>query len=584
MTCHACRKAKKACDGNEDHPCARCVKAGQPCIPVTPKKKKSAKTPSSSMMSGGGGVGSTSKRMIPISSIIDHSSSMLSPSMMMMDALSHQQYNQQHHQHQQYQQSSQQYQQQQQHQRRSSMSAAMMDVVDVGYSDDESSNYNMSYANQQQHPIFSLSSSSSSTVTTASTQQQQHHDFNNNNSNIMAMMMNDGYDQNNFGMTALAPPSLGFEYDADAMMGSSLSLSHQKSLSTQQSHSLSNISVLKPQYRLSRIDHLYLVPMRIDLDDEGIRVIDFFSWHVLQSDCTVQQFAEWYSRDMKLPSNTIPLIVKSINAQLTRFCNLFSDTYFCHTFFDAENDLSVTIKLDVRLQGTVLKDQFEWNILNGNVSPEQFAQQLCEDIAIDLHFMPMVSNAIREQIFQFIFQKYERYLQLVQRARNQASNDDTQVVEINFNDVVQKVQVDQPQPLPQTTTTTTSSSTQQQESKQEQEKQNQVQKEQKEQKRRGRRRSTKNTKKRKRKAEAESSDSSDSEREDNEEKSTSKDRDNGMDDGDAQDYHDYTDDPLFRDEDEVDEWRPRIEILDEEELERIAAKEERESRYRRRRL
>jgi hypothetical protein len=42
-------------------------------------------------------------------------------------------------------------------------------------------------------------------------------------------------------------------------------------------------------------------------------------------------------------------------------------------------------------------------------------------------------------------------------------------------------------------------------------------------------------------------------------------------------------DHIIRDEDDLFEWQPRIETLDEDELERIAAKEERESRYRRRR-
>jgi hypothetical protein len=240
-------------------------------------------------------------------------------------------------------------------------------------------------------------------------------------------------------------------------------------------------------------EYLYLVPIRIDLDDEGIRVIDFFSWNLNETQTTSEEFAEWYCKDMKLPDSMIPLVVKSLQVQIEKYQNVLFNEHFLRRLLCYDNDLLLTINLDVRLHETQLKDQFEWFLLNNESTPEEFAQKLCEDIHLNPSFIPIVSNAIREQIYQYIFQKYERYSQLVKKDG-----------QIDFEDVVKKAE-----PIV--------------------------------------------TKKQQ--------------------------NDSGEED---EDEEENEEDVLIRDEYDIDDWKPKVELLDSDELDKIAAREERESRYRRR--
>jgi hypothetical protein len=442
MTCIACRKAKKACDGNELNPCPRCQKSGQPCIPVTPKKRKSTKTPKRSTLTPSAPSPTPSSLSFP-------SSNMFSP----------QQY--------------------------------MQQLQQSLYQQQFSSLY---FQQQQQLQLL----------------QQQQLQFQQ--------------------IPASTRKRTRSDYDADERHYSDEEEEDEQYRQHQyyydhygaQQHQMQMVEVP----RLSQIDHLYLVPIRIDLDDDGNRVIDLFNWNILQTDNTVQSFSEWYCKDMKLPVTMIPIVSRSISTQLTKYYALFCNTHFCNLFFDPKNDLNVIIKLDVRLQETVLKDQFEWNILS-NVQPEYFAQRMCEDIGLQSEFIPLIANSISEQIFGFIFTKYERYLQLVNRARQQyvkengdQDNIDESELMIDFEEIIPKL------PVPAT-------------------------------------------------------DSKDNR--DIESAAVNEDQKETREDETIEQKIQEGNDHIIRDEDDLFEWQPRIETLDEDELERIAAKEERESRYRRRR-
>jgi hypothetical protein len=152
---------------------------------------------------------------------------------------------------------------------------------------------------------------------------------------------------------------------------------------------------------------------------------------------------------------------------------------------------------------------------------------MCEDIGLQSEFIPLIANSINEQIFGFIFTKYERYLQLVNRARQQyvkengdQDNIDESELMIDFEEIIPKLPVS-------------------------------------------------------------ATDSKDNR--DIESASVNEDQKEAREDETIEQKIQEGNDHIIRDEDDLFEWHPRIETLDEDELERIAAKEERESRYRRRR-
>ncbi len=56
------------------------------------------------------------------------------------------------------------------------------------------------------------------------------------------------------------------------------------------------------------------------------------------------------------------------------------------------------IRLEVRLNNLILRDQFMWDINNPSNSPEQFASTLIADLGLGSEFFLPVAHSIREQI------------------------------------------------------------------------------------------------------------------------------------------------------------------------------------------
>ncbi|TFY56219.1 hypothetical protein EVJ58_g7775 [Rhodofomes roseus] len=73
-----------------------------------------------------------------------------------------------------------------------------------------------------------------------------------------------------------------------------------------------------------------------------------------------------------------------------------------------QEELRILIKLDVVVGSVKLEDQFEWNLENGDPTPEQFADIYCRDLGLGGEFKTAIAHAIREQV-----QIYQKSLFLV---------------------------------------------------------------------------------------------------------------------------------------------------------------------------
>jgi SWI/SNF-related matrix-associated actin-dependent regulator of chromatin subfamily B protein 1 len=141
-----------------------------------------------------------------------------------------------------------------------------------------------------------------------------------------------------------------------------------------------------------------LIPIRLDIEIDGLRLKDAFTWNVNDPDSEIHVFVRRTIKDLKYPGTFITPIVQSIQAQLAEF----------RSFEGQEMNTGqkvLPLKLDLRVNKTVIKDQFLWDVNNLESDPEYFARVLCKDLEIeDREVGPAIAVAIREQLYEFAIQ------------------------------------------------------------------------------------------------------------------------------------------------------------------------------------
>lgn len=141
-----------------------------------------------------------------------------------------------------------------------------------------------------------------------------------------------------------------------------------------------------------------LVPIRLDIELDGHRFKDAFTWNPSDPDSEVVVFAKRTAKDLKLPPAFVMQIAQSIQTQLTEF-----RSYEGQDMYTGEK--IVPIKLDLRVNHTLIKDQFLWDLNNFDSDPEEFARTFCKDLGIeDPEAGPAIALAIREQLYEIAIQ------------------------------------------------------------------------------------------------------------------------------------------------------------------------------------
>ncbi|KAJ3410469.1 SWI SNF, matrix associated, actin dependent regulator of chromatin, sub b, member 1 [Chytridiales sp. JEL 0842] len=202
-----------------------------------------------------------------------------------------------------------------------------------------------------------------------------------------------------------------------------------------------------------------LVVVKLDLEVEGIKLVDSFTWNLNESLITPEKFAEIMVADMDTPiaSQFVPLISKCIREQCqawkdsgdvepdnfnnntttpTRLTATENDesistlntptttdvsapeeevgsiasiptsdsanSLSAHFNFDeaSSDEQRILIKLDLQVGTLLLKDQFEWPLhaSSESISPEQFAAVLAAEVGVGGEFVPLIAHNIREQV------------------------------------------------------------------------------------------------------------------------------------------------------------------------------------------
>ncbi|KAL3691764.1 hypothetical protein R1sor_005415 [Riccia sorocarpa] len=165
-----------------------------------------------------------------------------------------------------------------------------------------------------------------------------------------------------------------------------------------------------------------LIPMRIDVEFEGRRLKDAFIWNVEDPDIEIYPFARRMTMDLNLSSGFTPLISQQMQTQLAEFRSLEAQEM-------AVEERVQTLRLDIRVNNTVVHDQFLWDVNNFESDPEGFARGLCKDLQLeDPEVAPAIALSIREQLYEIAKQNIAtgRETRISKKVRRESGADFTQ--------------------------------------------------------------------------------------------------------------------------------------------------------------
>ncbi|KZO99191.1 SNF5-domain-containing protein, partial [Calocera viscosa TUFC12733] len=142
-----------------------------------------------------------------------------------------------------------------------------------------------------------------------------------------------------------------------------------------------------------------LVPIRLEVEHEHWRLRDTFVWNVNADPImTPDLFAQTICDDFHLPMKEFfPLVRESVLKQLQE-AGTFDFSADAGAGAEVGEILRVLIKLDITYGMINLTDQFEWDINNSSVTPEQWAESYAADLGLAPEFKTAIAHDIREQV------------------------------------------------------------------------------------------------------------------------------------------------------------------------------------------
>lgn len=147
-----------------------------------------------------------------------------------------------------------------------------------------------------------------------------------------------------------------------------------------------------------------LIPIRLDMEIDGQKLRDVFTWNKNEKVITPEIYAEMMCDDMKLDMQLFaPTIASQIKTQIEQHSQFADRNTEKEMLGKDSSDRRVVINLNIQVGNTTLKDQFEWdispnNIENNSNSPERFAEILCSELGLGGEFKTAVAYSIRGQI------------------------------------------------------------------------------------------------------------------------------------------------------------------------------------------
>lgn len=149
-----------------------------------------------------------------------------------------------------------------------------------------------------------------------------------------------------------------------------------------------------------------LVPVRLDIELDKLRLRDTFTWNLNDRLVAPMHFAETLVEDLKLPQESSSHLTRQVHQELVdQLHNYFPHIYPSGVPAEPDlpygahknDDMRITIKLNITIGHITLVDQFEWDTNNPLNSPEEFARQMALDLSLSGEFSTAIAHSIREQ-------------------------------------------------------------------------------------------------------------------------------------------------------------------------------------------
>ena len=149
-----------------------------------------------------------------------------------------------------------------------------------------------------------------------------------------------------------------------------------------------------------------LVPVRLDIEWEKVRLRDTFTWNLHDRMVPMDLFAQQLVEDFGLSLDNCDGLVRQVIAHMQEQVQ----DYFPHPFIDdgpedphlpytayKDDEMRILIKLNITIGQHTLVDQFEWDINNSGDAAELFARQMAKDLSLSGEFVSAIAHDIREQ-------------------------------------------------------------------------------------------------------------------------------------------------------------------------------------------
>lgn len=220
-------------------------------------------------------------------------------------------------------------------------------------------------------------------------------------------------------------------------------------------NSRKHIKLYSHKTLLNHSNQTKLVPIRLELEHDGVKLRDFFTWNLFESLMTPEEFASILCEDFDCPQakEFLPLISESIRTQVLQYSTAVEEDLLAPVIYELKTeektkldtkkisndnsvavekeesniftpdigsknatpdatevkvvekeqipsygDIRILIKLDLHVGSLFLKDQFEWPLFEHSITPEEFASILSADLGISGEFLPLIAHSIREQV------------------------------------------------------------------------------------------------------------------------------------------------------------------------------------------
>lgn len=152
--------------------------------------------------------------------------------------------------------------------------------------------------------------------------------------------------------------------------------------------------------------HEELVPVRLDVDWDKVKLRDTFTWNLHERLIPIDLFSAQLVEDMGLKNPLGQPVYEQVKQQIQdQLTDYYPAVFSEEDALDPElpysayknDEMRILVKLNITIGLHTLVDQFEWEINNPMNSPEEFAQSMARDLSLSGEFTTSIAHCIREQ-------------------------------------------------------------------------------------------------------------------------------------------------------------------------------------------